>query len=80
MKYYLRGTQQPTPNNIGLYLNAMQQTGLCQAEEYGWHLEFIRRPPFHDAQPVIVNGTNKQIGFLRNDGTIDITTPFPLRH
>jgi hypothetical protein len=81
MKHFLRGTQKPIPDQLHLYLTELQQLGLCQAEQYGWHLEFIRRPPFHDTEAIIMDTLQgKEIGILRHDGTVDTQPDIHLRH
>lgn len=66
-----RNKQKPIPSNLNDYLNEEQMLALRQIENYGWHLEFIRRPLFQDPTPVVFGPDNGQIGILLSDGTID---------
>ena len=80
MKYYLRGKESAIPENLTSYLSEMQQLGLSQAEQYGWHLEFVRRPPFKSVSAVISNADDTKTGVLRKDGTVDTHAEINLRH
>ncbi len=80
MKHSLRGTQKPIPDNLHEYLSEIQQLGLCQAEEYGWHLEFVRRSKSRDTLTVLMVGDESMRGILQKDGCINIRSNFPLRH
>ena len=80
MKYYLRGKERAIPEDLTPYLSTMQQLGLSQAEQYGWHLEFVRRPPFKNVSAVIANADDTKIGILRKDGTVNTHSDLHLRH
>ena len=80
MKYYLRGKEKPVPDDLTPYMTRLQELGLYQAEQYGWHLEFVRRPPFKDASIVMANADETSIGVLRKDGTVNTHADIQLRH
>lgn len=80
MRHYSRGQEKPIPNDLTPYLSKMQQLGLCQAEQYGWHLAFVRRKPFANISAVIGNADDTETGVLRDDGTVDIHPDIHLRH
>ena len=74
-----RNRQKPIPDNVEDYLNDDQMMALSQIENYGWRLEFIRRPLFQEPTPVLFGPNNDQIGILREDGTIDKNPDIQIR-
>jgi hypothetical protein len=80
MKHCERGHQKPVPENLDHYLTTTQQQGITQAEKYGWHLEFVRRPPFEEPWAVISNQDDNRMGIIREDGTVDTSVQIVLRN
>jgi len=52
-------------------LNEDQLMTLCELERFGWELKFIRRLPFQDPIPVVIDGDRKSFSILRPDGSLD---------
>lgn len=52
-------------------LNEDQLMTLHELERFGWELRFIRRPPFQDAIPVVIDGDRKSFSILKPDGSLD---------
>lgn len=67
-----RNTQQPIPDDLEHVLNSKQLAALQIIQSIGWQLEFVRRPLFLEAVPVVYNSTLDQIGILDSDGNIDL--------
>ena len=52
-------------------LNEDQQMTLRDLERFGWELRFVRRPPFQDTIPVVVDGDRKSFSVLKADGSLE---------
>jgi hypothetical protein len=48
-------------------------------ENYGWELNFIRRPLFQDVLPVLLHLDSNKIGVLEEDGTLNMQRDLNLR-
>ncbi|GAB3356062.1 hypothetical protein GCM10027430_24730 [Lysobacter tyrosinilyticus] len=44
---------------------------LRDLERFGWELRFIRRPPFQDSIPVVIDGDRKALSVINPDGSLD---------
>ena len=60
-------------------LNEDQLMTLSELERFGCELKFIRRPPFQDPIPVVIDGDRKSYSILRPDGSLDEKTKLKLR-
>lgn len=60
-------------------LNEAQRMTLCQLERFGWALKFVRRRPFQDPLPVVVDGDRRSFAVLKPDGSLDQHPDFDLR-
>ena len=60
-------------------LNEDQLMTLRELERFGWELKFVRRPPFQDLVPVVVDGDRKSFSILRVDGTLEDNPGIGLR-
>jgi len=60
-------------------LTPEQQRALRTLEYFRWTLAFVRRPPFQDPIPVLVDRDGERYAVLRPDGTIDETPGFRFR-
>ena len=68
------------PNaSLRAQLNEDQLMTLCDLERFGWELKFIRRPPFQDPIPVVIDGDRKSFSILRPDGSLDDHPDLKLR-
>lgn len=79
MDYEKREKQPPIPDNLEEILNAEQMLALRQVENFGWHLEFVRRPLFQEVVPVVMGPGGKPIGVLEADGTVNKNPDITLR-
>lgn len=61
-------------------LNEDQRLTLADLERFGWELKFIRRKPFQAPIPVIFDGDRQRFAVLREDGTLDESPGFDIRH
>ncbi|MFC5568813.1 hypothetical protein ACFPN1_01875 [Lysobacter yangpyeongensis] len=52
-------------------LNEDQKMTLRDLERFGWELRFIRRPPFQDPIPVVIDGDRKSMAVLNADGSLE---------
>lgn len=60
-------------------LNEEQLMTLRDLERFGWELKFIRRPPFQDAIPVVIDGDRKSLSILKPDGSLEDNPAIKLR-
>lgn len=60
-------------------LNEEQLMTLRDLERFGWELKFIRRPPFQEAIPVVVDGDRKSFSILKSDGSLEDQPDIKLR-
>lgn len=69
----------PVPENAAEMLNRLQVLALRQMENFGWRLQFIRRPLFQDPVAVVVDGNGVKIGILEEDGRINMEPEIEVR-
>jgi hypothetical protein len=74
-----RTGKDPIPKNLERLLSDTQVLALHQIENFGWHLEFMRRPLFQDPVAVVVNADRTQIGVLEEDGRINMEPDIKIR-
>jgi hypothetical protein len=60
-------------------LNEEQLMTLHELERFGWELKFIRRRPFQEAIPVVIDGDRKSFSILKPDGTLEDNPKLSLR-
>jgi hypothetical protein len=60
-------------------LNEEQLMTLRELERFGWELKFVRRPPFQDLVPIVIDGDRKSFSILKTDGTLEDNPGIPLR-
>jgi hypothetical protein len=60
-------------------LNEEQLMTLRELERFGWELRFVRRPPFQDLVPLVVDGDRKSFSMLKPDGTLEDNPGIQLR-
>lgn len=77
--YEKRKGEKPIPDQLDQYLNENQMAALHSIESFGWSLMFVRRPPFQDAIPIVVNGDGSQIGVLEEDGRLNLESGIQVR-
>lgn len=68
------------PHNIDKYLNEDQVLSLRQMESFGWQLAFVRRPLFQEHVAVVSNSDSTKFGVLEDDGSINTSPQFYIRH
>jgi len=74
-----RKRQAADPRALREGLTAEQLRALDTLEFFRWTLAFVRRPPFQDRVPVLVDRTGERHAVLRPDGSIDESPDFRLR-
>jgi len=79
MKTEKRQGKAAVPDDLEKVLNPAQQRALRQIENFGWQLEFVRRPVFQEPIPVVINSKGDQVGILEADGRIDMQADIALR-
>jgi len=68
------------PLFLDAYLSEEQMNALHQAEKFGWHLVFIRRPLFQDPVPVMQSGDHPDhYALLQTDGGLDLSPVLTMR-
>lgn len=75
-----RQRQAAIPAHLEQVLNALQLQTLHQMENFGWELEFIRRPLFAPVVPVLLHHDNQHVAVIRDDGELDTEPEIELRH
>lgn len=61
-------------------LNDDQLLTLRELETFGWELKFIRRRPFQEPTPVVLDPDRRSFAVIRADGTLDSSPALELRH
>jgi hypothetical protein len=79
MKEDKRTGEKAVPDNVGDYLNNLQQEILDKIEQHGWTLKFVRRPPEDPPIIVIEDKKGKEIGVLEEDGAINYESGILIR-
>lgn len=69
----------PVPEDLEETLNEAQLHTLRRMENFGWVLNFIRRPLFQDVLPVLLHLDSNKIGVLEEDGTLNMQRDLNLR-
>jgi len=69
----------PVPDNLEDALNEAQMYTLKSMENYGWELNFVRRPLFQDVLPVLFHSDSNQIGVLEEDGSLNMQRDLNVR-
>jgi hypothetical protein len=67
------------PDDLSEVLNEDQVLMLKKMEEFGWKLEFIRKPIFQDVVPVLIHPEKNTVAPLESDGTLNIHADFIIR-
>jgi len=67
------------PDDLSEVLNEDQVLMLKKMEEFGWKLEFIRKPLFQDVVPVLIHPDKNSVATLEEDGTLNIHADFRIR-
>lgn len=74
-----RSTIQPARKELESKLSREQLISLRRMEALGWSLQFIRKPLFQDAVPIILEGNGKRIGVLEVDGRLNCNVDIEFR-
>ena len=79
MKNDKRNGEKAIPDNVGDYLNELQQVILEKINKFGWTLQFVRR--FSNEKPVIVIADNegKKFGVMEEGGAINFLSGVVIR-
>jgi hypothetical protein len=74
-----RKTDKQAPEDLMGLLNQLQILALRQIEQFGWNLEFVRRPMFQNPVAVVTDGRGAKIGVLEEDGRINMEPDIEVR-
>jgi hypothetical protein len=74
-----RKGEKPIPNDIHNYLNEAQDAVLNKIQEFGWSLQFIRRPLFREPIVIAANAKGDAFGVLEVDGHFNTEPDILLR-
>lgn len=75
-----RRQDRAAPNSaLRAQLNEEQLMTLRDLERFGWELKFVRRPPFQETIPVVVDGDRKSFSILKADGSLEDNPDLKLR-
>ena len=61
----------PIPRNLEIILNSLQLITLCEAENEGWELCFVRREGLNVPIPVVKGCDKKTVGVIDEDGNFN---------
>jgi hypothetical protein len=67
-----RGTHSSIPNDLHQYLTPLQRQSLEHLKEFGWKLEFVRRPLFEPPTVVLLSPEGKQYATLEEEGSLNL--------
>jgi hypothetical protein len=74
-----RKSSKQVPEDLMRLLNQLQILALRQIEQFGWSLEFVRRPMFENPIAVVMDGRGARIGVLEEDGRINMEPDIEVR-
>ena len=67
-----RNRQPPVPPNLDEVINPDQLMTLRQIENFGWQLEFVRRPVFDEHVVVVSSADSGKFGVLEDTGELNL--------
>lgn len=79
MQQEKRRGEPPVPSNLDHLINTDQLLTLRQIENFGWQVEFVRRPLFQDTVVVVSSTDNRKIGVLEDTGELNLHPDIKLR-
>ena len=74
-----RKGEKAIPDNVGEYLNDLQQAILGTVEKYGWTLKFVRRSISEPPVIVIEDKAGEEVGVLEENGAINYESGIVIR-
>ena len=74
-----RKGEKSIPDNVGDYLNELQQVILDKINKFGWTLKFVRRPSGEEPTVVIEDQYGLKVGVMEAGGAINFETGILLR-
>lgn len=63
-----RKGEKPIPSDLHNYINEAQQAVLNKIQDFGWSLQFIRRPLFQEPVVIAAHVSGNVYGVLETDG------------
>lgn len=60
-------------------LTSPQRATLATMEQFGWRLQFVRRPLFREPVPVLLDRSGTRFAVLEEDGTFHEDPDFRIR-
>ena len=79
MTYERRKDAERSRHALRAELNSVQLDTLDALERFGWELEFVRRPMFQPAIPVVFDGGRQTFAVLEADGGLNEHPGFDIR-
>lgn len=74
-----RGKAPPIPPNVKKLLTPDQTVALKRLEDFGWRIEFVRRPLFQQVTIVVTSYDGKEFGVLEANGELNMKPDIKLR-
>lgn len=75
-----REGQAAIPSKLDQMLSFDQIQTLHRVENFGWELQFVRRPLFQPAQPVLKHHDSARVALIDEEGGFEIDPAIELRH
>ena len=69
----------PVPLNLKSFLSTQQMDSAQQMESFGWHIAFVRRAQMESPLVVVANRSERRIGLLERDGSINTSCDLVVR-
>lgn len=66
-----RKGQAPIPSNLREILSLDQKLALKELENFGWEIDFVRRPLFQEPRVFVRNPTTGKLSVIEADGAVD---------
>lgn len=74
-----RKGEPPVPPDFEDVLNPDQMMTLRQIENFGWQVEFVRRPLFQENVIVVSSHDNRKFGVLEDTGQLNLQPDIKIR-
>jgi len=68
------------PKDLDTLLSVEQRMGLRQVENFGWHLAFVRHPPFETPLAVVEKSDSRTYAVINEMGELELNPDLKIRH